>query len=179
VRCPLLGPPFPLIPLALARFERRKSSNRSSSFVCEATSCAASNGIRRASVSRPPLLPTITLGKFSIQMGLSCPASTNGVRTSILHLIPITGHPATASCCFSVSMISDPALQRARSLVSRLEEEPTSIQTLERRSSRSEIRTDITLRSVRSLRAEEALQRPKVAGVQGLSPTPFRRLAEL
>src|ERR1700736_4089587 len=34
----------------------------------------------------------------------------------------------------------------------------TSIRTLKRRSSRSEIRTDITLRSVRSLRPDKALQ---------------------
>ena len=44
------------------------------------------------------------------------------------------------------------ALARARALVARLEEEPTLTQTLELRSSHSEIPTGITSRSMRSLR---------------------------
>jgi hypothetical protein len=35
----LFGPPFPLIPLVFEEFERRKSSNGSSSFVCRDPSC--------------------------------------------------------------------------------------------------------------------------------------------
>src|SRR4029434_2249968 len=47
----------------------------------------------------------------------------------------------------------------------------TSIPTLERRSSRSEIRPDITLRQVRSLRAKRASQQ-KVAGAPRDSTSP-------
>lgn len=67
----------------------------------------------------------------------------------------------------------DLALQRARSLVSRLDEEQTSIRTLEQRSSRSEIRTDITLRSVRSLGAKKRSQLLKLAGVPRGTRTPL------
>src|SRR5215475_7527620 len=67
---------------------------------------------------------------------------------------PITGHPATASYCSSVSMISTRrfrghALSSVGSRRSHI-----SIRTLERRNSRCAIRTDITLRSVRFLRAK-------------------------
>ena len=67
---------------------------------------------------------------------------------------PDNGTPGNGLLLFFRVDDFDVALQRARSLASRLEEEHTSIRTLERRSSRSEIRTDITLRSVRSLRPE-------------------------
>jgi len=53
----------------------------------------------------------------------------------------------------------DLALQRARSLVTRLEATRES-EHFKPRSSRSEIRTDITLRSVHSLRPDKALQLP-------------------
>jgi hypothetical protein len=49
----------------------------------------------------------------------------------------------------------DLALQRARLLVTRLEEEP-HVNPNTQTSSRSEIRTDITLRSVRSLRPNDS-----------------------
>jgi len=55
--------------------------------------------------------------------------------------------------CFRVDDF-DAALQRARSLSVGSKRSHTSIRTLERSSSRSEIRTDITLRSVRSLGAK-------------------------
>src|ERR1700746_1057061 len=67
---------------------------------------------------------------------------------------PDRGTPGNGLLLFFRVDDFDLALQRARSLVSRLEEDHTSIRTLERRCSRSEIRTDITLRSVRSLRAK-------------------------
>jgi len=61
----------------------------------------------------------------------------------------------------------DLTLQRARALVSRLEEGGhTSIRTLERRSSRSEIRTDITLRSVRSLGAKRCVRPDRSQGIE-------------
>lgn len=56
----------------------------------------------------------------------------------------------------------------------------TSIRTLERRSSRSEIRTDITSRLVCSLRAKKASQLPKLAGApKGSAHSVRDRFAEL
>ena len=50
------------------------------------------------------------------------------------------------------------ALARARALVARLEEEPHVAQALELRSSRSEIPTGITSRSMRSLRPDKRMR---------------------
>ena len=72
----------------------------------------------------------------------------------------------------------DLALQRARSLSVGSKRSHTSIRTLERRSSRSEIRTDITLRSVRYLRAKEASELSGWPEFQGQSrPTSLPRQA--
>ena len=77
---------------------------------------------------------------------------------------PITGYPATASCCSSASMISSSRFKgHALSSVDS-KRNHTSIRTLERRSSRSEIRTDITSRLVRSLQTKKVSQVPKLAG---------------
>jgi catechol 2,3-dioxygenase-like lactoylglutathione lyase family enzyme len=65
---------------------------------------------------------------------------------------PAHGTPGNGLLLFFRVDDFDPALQRAHSLVTRLEEEPhvnPNTQTLKARSSRSEIRTDTTLRSVR------------------------------
>jgi hypothetical protein len=55
----------------------------------------------------------------------------------------------------------DLALQRARSLVTRLEQEPHVNPNTQTREFSSEIRTDITLRSARSLRPKTAPHLPR------------------
>jgi hypothetical protein len=87
----------------------------------------------------------------------------------------VTGHPATVSCCSSVSRSKGHGRWSVGS-----KRNHTSIRTLERRSSRSEIRTDITSRLVRSLRGKRASQLPKLAGAPKESAHSLKnRFAEL
>ena len=67
-------------------------------------------------------------------------------------LSPDHGSPGNGLLLFFRVDDFDLALQRARALVTQLEEEPHVNPNTQPRSSRSEIRTDITLRSVRSPR---------------------------
>src|SRR5215472_19011880 len=73
---------------------------------------------------------------------------------------PDHGTPGNGPCCSSVSMVSTwPFKGRVpSSIVSKTSH--TSIRLLKRRSSHSEIRTDITLRSVRSQEAKRASRLP-------------------
>ena len=67
----------------------------------------------------------ITLGKSSIQMELSCSASTQwGAHEHPSLMSPDQGTPGNGLLLFFRVDDFDLALQRARSLVTRLEEEP-------------------------------------------------------
>ena len=67
----------------------------------------------------------ITLGKSSIQIELFCSASTSGGAHEHPSLMsPDHGTPGNGLLLFFRVDDFDPALQRARSLVTRLEEEP-------------------------------------------------------
>ena len=66
----------------------------------------------------------ITLGKSSIQMELFCSAFTNGAHEHPSLMSPDHGTPGNGLLLFFRVDDFDPALQRARSLVNRLEEEP-------------------------------------------------------
>jgi len=85
---------------------------------------AASNGTRRCSVSRLPFLPMITLGKSSIQMELFCSASTSGAHEHPSLMSPDHGTPGNGLLLFFRVDDSTWRFKRARSLVTRLEEEP-------------------------------------------------------
>jgi Glyoxalase/Bleomycin resistance protein/Dioxygenase superfamily len=74
------------------------------------------NGIGRCSVSLLTFLPMKTLGRFSIQIELSCSASTS--------VSPDHARPGNGLLLFFLVDDFDLALQRARTLVTRIEEEP-------------------------------------------------------
>jgi hypothetical protein len=100
------------------------------------------------------------LGKSSIRMELSCSASMSGAHEHPSLMSPDHGTPGSGLLLFFRVDDFDLALQRARSLVGRLEEEPHVNPNTQTKSSRSGIRTDITLRSVRYQRRKEASQLP-------------------
>ena len=73
---------------------------------------------------------------------------------------PDQGTPGNGLLLFFRVDDFDLALERARSLVTRLEEEPHVNPNTQTQEFRCEIRTDITLRSVRSPRPDKALLLP-------------------
>ena len=114
------------------------------------TCSRASSGTSRYLACRRPLLPTTTSGKSSTRMERSCSVSTRGVLTGI-PADPQYGKPGNGLLLFFRVDNFDVALPRARALVSRLEEEPHVNPNTGTAEFRSEILTDTTSPSVRSV----------------------------
>ena len=87
-----------------------------------------------------------------------------GAHEHLSLMNPDHGTPATAFYCSSPSMISSSRFKEHALSPIGSKRNLISIRTLEQRSSRSEIRTDITSRLVRSLQTKKVSQVPKLAG---------------